>query len=148
MATYSVGYATVAAAAGAPYTEIIAGAGRPIFICEMGIFLNAATASSVGLIRSLAIGVTPAGAFVAKPEDPLNTATALGVNATTWGTAPTITANTYMRQIIFPAQIGAGVVWTWPVGKELRVSPALSILLWNFGGGAGSILNIYYKFEE
>jgi len=99
-------------------------------ILEIGIFLQAATASDYGLGRPAAIGVTPTSPQDFLVEDP-NDVIATGVlqSALAWGTAPTVPAN-FFRRISFPATIGSGVIWTFPRGLVIPVSSGL--VLWNF----------------
>lgn len=143
---FEAGINTVAAAAGAAYAELRAPSGAPITVLELGFFVQAATASSVGIGRPAAIGVTPGGATT-----PLSTAKASGVTssssfATTWGTAPTVPA-AFFRRVTTPANIGAGGVFQWRYG-DLVIPAGGSLVLWNFGAAAGSILSAYCAIDE
>lgn len=146
MAIYEVGWQTVAAVTVAPYAEFRTGANNPALIYEMGFACNAATASSIGIYRPAAIGVTPGTTTVPVPVDSDYPA-ATAIIANTWGTAPTISTNVSFRRSTLAAAIGAGVVWTWPV-QPLRIPKASSLVIWNFGGSTASVLNAYISYME
>src|SRR3954468_13299108 len=83
-----------------------------LFIVEIGIFLGAATASTFGLGRPAAIGVTPTTPVTVQAMDPGDPA-GTGTTAVAWGTAPTApTSAIYLRRVGLPAAIGNGVIWT------------------------------------
>lgn len=123
-----------------PAWEIRTGAtpGR-IKVHEIGIFLAAATATTIGLGYPAAIGVTPTTPVDFVSEDP-NDVLASGVvqSAMAWETAPTIPAN-FLRRISLPATIGTGVIWTFPEGLTIPVSSGL--VLWNLA--LNSVLDAY-----
>lgn len=146
MAIYEVGWQTVAALTVAPYAEFRTGANYPALIYEMGFTCNAATASSIGIYRPAAIGITPGTTTIPVPVDSDYT-TASTTVANTWGTAPTISTNVSFRRATLAAAIGAGVVWTWPV-EPLRIPKSSSLVIWNFGGATGSVLNAYITYME
>src|SRR5215211_2602165 len=110
MALYTHAARTSATAAGANW-ELRSGANERLYIKEIGIFMGAATASTFGLGRPAAIGVTPTSPVTVQPNDPADAAG----NATTavaWVTAPTTpTSSIYLRRIGLPGVIGAGVIW-------------------------------------
>lgn len=115
-------------------------------IRELGIFLNAATASIFGLGRPAAIGVTPTSPVVGQAEDPADAA-AVGATALAWGTKPTTpTSSIYLRRIGLPAAIGAGIIWTWPDGPGLIVPINSSIVIYNLASNAAA--NVYARWEE
>ena len=136
----SLGVRTVSGVTGAAAWEILTGAtpGRARLI-EMGIFLVAATATTIGLGRPQAIGITPTTPVDFLPEDP-NDVVASGViqSALAWGTGPTIPVS-YFRRIALPAVIGSGVIWTFPEGLVIPISS--SIILWNLA--TNSVLDAY-----
>ena len=96
-------------------------------VMEIGIFLAAATASTYGIGRPAAIGVTPTAPVTVLAEDP-GDATGTVQTALAWGTGPTVPAN-FFRRIALPATIGTGVIFTFPRGLLIAVSSAL--VLWN-----------------
>ena len=136
----SLGVRTVSGVTGAAAWEILTGAtpGRARLI-EMGIFLVAATATTIGLGRPQAIGITPTTPVDFLPEDP-NDVVASGViqSALAWGTGPTIPVS-YFRRIALPAVIGSGVIRTFPEGIVIPISS--SIILWNLA--TNSVLDAY-----
>jgi hypothetical protein len=142
---YSNGFVSVAAAAGAAYATLHTGASIRCRIQEIGLFVNAATASSVGLIRpsNTPVATTSVLGLAEDPADPVST---INVD-TAWSTAPTI-GTQFLRRITIPATIGNGIVWSWPPGAELIVTTSSWLVFWNFGAGAGSVLNGYVKWIE
>lgn len=144
MSRYEVGFASVAAAAAAAYQEIRATATKPLQILELGFFCNAATASSVGFGRPATAG-TATGATTVQ-ADRSGDATGTATTASTWSAAPTA-PTVFHRRIVLPASIGAGVIWQWPPGV-LTIPVSGSMVLWNFGGAAGSVLNGYFVVDE
>jgi hypothetical protein len=142
---YSLGFSSVAAAAGAAYCTLHTGANLRSRIQEIGLFVNAATASSVGLIRpsNTPVATTSVLGLAEEPADPAST---INID-TAWSTAPTI-GTSFLRKIGIPATIGNGIIWSWPVGGELIVPVSAWLVLWNFGAGAGSVLNGYVKWIE
>lgn len=124
--------------------EIITGAtpGRAK-IYEIGITLAAATASTFGLGRPAAKGVTPTSPVNFQVEDP-NDILASGVvqSALAWGTDPTIPAN-FFRRMSLPATVGVGVIWSFPKGLVIPVSS--SIVIWNLS--AVAVADMYAVVE-
>lgn len=113
---------------------------------ELGIFLAAATASTYGLGRPNAIGVTPTSPVVGQAEDSADAA-AVGATAVAWGTRPTTPASSiYLRRISMPAAIGAGIIWTWPDGPGLIVPVNSSIALYNLA--TNGVVDVYARWEE
>jgi len=98
-------------------------------VFEIGITLAAATASTFGLGRPAAIGVTPTSPIDFQVEDP-NDVLATGViqSALAWGIGPTVPAN-YLRRFTLPATVGTGIIWTFPEGLVIPVSS--SLIIWN-----------------
>jgi hypothetical protein len=145
MAVYSVGFASVAAATGAAYATIHTGANFRCSILEIGLSCNAATASSVQIMKP---GNSPAAStsLLGLTENPADGASTVNVD-TAWSTAPTSSTNVY-RKFTLPATIGAGVIWSWPADKPLIIPVSTYLVLWNFGGSTGSVLNGYVKWVE
>lgn len=144
-AIYTQGFSTVAAASGAPYCTFHTGSARVARIRELGLAVNAATASSFGLIRPANTPVASTSVLVL-PEDPTDPAGTVNVD-TAWSTVPTI-GTVFLRKFTVPAVIGNGVIWTWNPGEELIINLSSYLVLWNFGAGAGSVLNGYIKLIE
>jgi hypothetical protein len=112
-------------------------------IVEIGVFLNAGTASSIQLIRpsNTPVASTSVLGQAEEVSDPAGTCNV----DTAWSTAPTISAPP-LRRVLFPATAGAGLIWTFPQGLTIPVSGW--IVLWNFGAGAGSALSVYFVWDE
>lgn len=112
-------------------------------LLELGLFLAAATATTVGLGYPQAIGDTPTTPVDFLCEDPNNVlATGIVQSALAWGTKPTI-PTAYFRRISLPATVGTGVIWTFPEGIVIPVSS--SIILWNLA--SNSVLDAYAVVE-
>ncbi|MCJ7830933.1 MAG: hypothetical protein MUP86_00195, partial [Dehalococcoidia bacterium] len=94
--------------------EIRAAAANRPRLLEMGIWLNAATQSPIGIGRPQAIGVTPTSPVTVLAEDP-GDSTGLTQTALAWATAPTVPLN-FFRRLNIAAAIGAGVLLTFPRG--------------------------------
>lgn len=142
MALYSLSQRTSGAANASAAHETRSAATDRVAIVEIGVFLAAATASTYGIGRPAAIGVTPTTpqTFLAEDSgDPAGTAT----GALAWGTAPTAPAN-FFRRIGLPATIGTGVIWTFPRGIRLPVSG--SFVLWNLA--LNGVVDIYVVEDE
>ena len=100
---YSLGVRTLNATDAECAWEIITGAtpGR-VRLVELGLFLAEATATTIGLGRPQAVGITPTAPVDFLPEDP-NNVLASGVvqSALAWGTKPTI-PTAFIRRIALP----------------------------------------------
>lgn len=142
MARYSLGSRTSATATGVAAWELRTAATARARIMEIGITLAAATASTFGLGRPAAIGVTPTAPVTLLPEDPADAA-GLELVALAWGTGPTIPAN-FLRRIQLPATIGAGIVWTWQNALVVPVSSA--IVLWTLS--IVGVADVYVVTDE
>lgn len=146
MAVVHLGFTTPAAAAGAAYADLVATSTDRLRVREIGLFVNAATATSVGLIRSASLGTrtSPSTGQQGDPAEPAAT----GTIAVAWSVAPTISGSPlYLKKIVVPAAIGNGFIWTFGP-NDLVVPVSAGLLLWNFGAGAGSISNGYIVWEE
>jgi hypothetical protein len=149
MATrYSIGFQSAAAAAGAAYAAFRAPT-RTSRLIEIGLSCNAATASNISLFRNTAAGYAAStSSSVGQAEKPTAAAGTSLVDSA-WSTPPTITAASRMRRFLLPATIGAGLIWTFPEGLDVRNATATDILvLWNEGASAGSVLNGYCVWDE
>ena len=145
MAKYSISATTSAAATVAPFATIRAGSSSRVRLLELGIFNNAATASSVALYRATNTFV-PTTSVLGQQYDTNDPASIANLD-TAWSTAPTVTAASSLRRVSLPASIGAGVIWQF---DNLVLGPAgtAGLVLWNFGASTASALNIYAVWEE
>ena len=143
MAIGSLSQRTSQTVAANPAWEIIATSAqmRPT-ILELGITQVTAVASTLGLGRPQAKGITPTTPQTFLAEDAgevaLNTTAAVA-----WGTGPTIPLN-FFRRITCPATIGAGVIWTFPRG--LIIASNFSIILWILA--TAPVLDVYAVINE
>lgn len=122
--------------------ELRTTATQRIRIMEIGITLAAAAASTFGLGRPAAIGVTPTSPVTVLPEDPAD-ATGASTTALAWGTGPTA-PTAFLRRIGLPATIGAGIIWQWQNGLIVPVSS--SMVLWNIT--ATGVADLYIVVDE
>ena len=127
MAVYSVANRTSGAASGAAALELRTAAGARVRLMEIDVFLAAATASTYGIGRPQAIGITPTTPVTWIAEDPGEPA-GTAQTALAWSTGPTVPL-IFFRRIGLPATIGTGIIWTFPRGLIIAVSA--SLVLWN-----------------
>lgn len=128
MAIYSIGVRTTSTTTGAACFEIRSNALNRPRILEIGISINAATASVFGLGRPQAIGITPTTPVDMQGEDGADPIDTTFETALAWATPPTVPL-VFLRRVSTPATIGAGVIWTFPNGLVIPVS--FSIVVWN-----------------
>jgi len=120
MAVYSIARRTTNVTSGAAAHTIYTGATERAALLEAGIFMAAATASTYGLGRPAAAGVTPTSPVVLLAEDPANTASLVN-SALAWTTSPTNPTDS-LRRWAAPATIGTGVIFTFPRGLVIAIS--------------------------
>jgi len=140
----SLGVRTTMVTTGHSAWEIRTGAtpGRAKLL-ELGFTLAAGTATTIGMGRPQAIGITPTSPVDFLTEDP-DDVIASGVvqSSLAWGTEPTI-PTAFLRRISLPGTAGGGVIWTFPKGLTIPVSS--SIILWNLA--TNSALDAYAVVE-
>src|SRR5687767_4306614 len=110
MAAYEIGLRTSVVTTGAAGYELRAGT-RRVQVHEIGITLQAATASTFGIGRPQN---TPVGGTnnIAPPGDAADAAFGGSNILAGWSTAPTAPA-TFFRRHGFPATIGSGIIFTF-----------------------------------
>lgn len=143
MALYSLGVLTTGTASGAAAWEIRTASTDRAVVREIGVFLNAATASVFGIGRPAAIGVTPTSPVTFLAQDaasPTGTIT----SALAWGTGPTA-PTAFLRRAGLPGAIGNGIVWTFGP-NELIIPVSSSLVLWNLQ--LNSAFNAYAVVDE
>jgi hypothetical protein len=141
MAIFSLAQRTSGASSGTAALEVIAGT-NAYSLKEIGMTLNAGTATTIGFGNPAAKGTTPTS-VVALAEDKGNTTAATTTGALTWATGPTVPANFY-RRVSLPATIGAGIVWTFPRG--INQLTTVTTILWNFV--TGSVMDVWFVVDE
>jgi hypothetical protein len=145
MARYATGFTTTATAAGAAIADLRTAAGERAYVREIGLFISAATASQIGLYRPSTLG-TASTSVTGVPVDPADAAATASIG-TAWSVAPAVSTNVPIRKAMIPAAIGNGIIWTFS-DRGLVVPVSSSLLLWNYGAGANSVLNGYIEWEE
>lgn len=144
MAYYSLGVRTSGVTSATAAWEIRTSANVRARLMEVGIFMAAATASTYGLGRPAAIGVTPTSPVDFLPEDFADpTVSGQVQSALAWTTGPTVPA-AFLRRISMPATIGTGIIWTFPKGIVIPVSS--SIVLWNLA--TNGVVDAYAVIDE
>lgn len=146
MPLYTVSGTTPAAASGAPYCTFHTGSTRRAYLREIRIFVTAATASSVGLIRP---SNTPTATTSIVPVAyDVNDAASTATMDTAWGTTPTIGSNVFLRKSNLANVQGAYDVWTFPQVNGLALATSSWYILWNYGGSSGAALDVTFVYEE
>ena len=144
MGLYELAVRTSSGTSAAAAWEIRTSANVRARIMELGVFLAAATASTYGLGRPAAIGVTPTSPVDFLPEDPADpTVSGQVQSAVAWTTGPTVPAN-FFRRISLPSTIGTGIIWTWARGLVIPASS--SVVLWNLA--TNGVVDAYAVIEE
>lgn len=138
MAIYSLSNRTTNVTSGVTALELRTASTNRAAIMEIDLFLAAATASTYGIGRPQAIGVTPTSPITLLAEDPADPV-GTAQTALAWGTPPTIPLN-FHRRISLPATIGTGVIWTFPRG--LLVAVSTSYVVWNLATNGVLDLNV------
>lgn len=143
MARYSIAVTKTTGAAAGMICQLRAGASRPLRILEVGVTTSTAVAGTIGLIRPTAVGATFTSTAAGAAHDSISGA-GVAVVDTAATTAPTI-GTVYMRQFVFGATAGSGVIWTFPDGIVVPVS--LSMALWQTSTAAVGYV-AYLTYEE
>lgn len=151
MSLYSLRTRTTVATTGAAAYELRAASGARVAIREIGIFLAAATASTYGIGRPAAIGVTPTSPVTVIPQDysgPAGTST----TAVAWATGPTVPTQ-FFRAVGLPGAIGNGIIWTFGpnefvIGPIQGAAAAVnSLVVWNLATNSAAT-DIYVVVDE
>lgn len=144
MAIFAIALRTSGTSANASAAEIIAGANNAFRLLELGLTINAATASVFGYGSPATKGTTPGTSSTVQAEDSGNTTAGATQVALTWGTGPVIPTN-FLRRVSLPATIGSGIVWTFPRGRT--VLKTVTDVIAN-AGVAGSVADIWVVVDE
>jgi hypothetical protein len=138
MAIYSIANRITGVASGSAALEIRTTSTDRPRIMQIELFLAAATASTFGLGRPAAIGVTPTTPKLLLAEDP-GDPVATVQTALAWATPPTSPVD-FFRRIALPATIGTGIIWTFPRGLIIPVSS--SLVIWNLAANGVADINV------
>lgn len=143
MPLYSIGRRTTGTTSGNCAMDCVAGANVLARIMEWGLTLGAATASTYGLNRPTATGTrtTPVALLLesetgTSPASECDTALAFSVEPTE--------ATEYFRRVGLPANIGTGVIWTFPRGIAMAVSTGIGI----FNLATNGVVDSYVVADE
>ncbi len=122
MATYEATARTSITTASVPFAAFRASTAGRAEIKEIGITQVTAGTSpnTIAIARSLALGVTPGGTFTGLSREPSAVASTATLE-TTFGTAPTWTANAFFRRWTFGGTVGSGLVWTFDITRMLTI---------------------------
>jgi len=118
---------------------------KDIRIWEVAVYMSGgtATATDVGVGRPAAISLTPTTVVPIAEDTSAGTATCTGqIAASTKPTAPAA----YLRRFGIPATVGAGVIWSFPVGIVVPTGPA-ELVVWNIGAST-STFSGYFVYDE
>lgn len=138
----SIGRRTTDGSTGAAALEFIAGT-KGASIKSILISLAAATASTYGIGRPAALGITPTSPVTSLVEQDTQ-ASVTSKTAVAWGTGPTVPANFY-RRVTLPAVIGSLQLFDFgPAG--LWVPAAASIVVWNLA--ANGVVDVTIVHDE
>lgn len=122
--------------------EIIAGDIGFHLVGLFGVSLAAATASTFGIGRPAALGITPTSPVAFKQTE--GNALSQAKSALAWGTSPTVPAQFFYR-VTLPATIGA--YRDLPLPKSGIWVPALaSIVVWNIA--ANGVSDLFFTIWE
>lgn len=126
MSLYSWSYRTTVVAAGSAFVEINTPSTLGIKIYEIGITQVTGNATIVGLAKPAVAGVSQTTVTSPIAEQDTGLPTAKTSICTAWTTAPVtpgggtgINTSVFLRKTDLIAQIGSGVIWTFPRGLYL-----------------------------
>jgi hypothetical protein len=120
-------------------------ASKDIRIWEIAVYESSGTAAAtdIGIGRPAAISLTPTTIVPQAEDTSAAAASCTGqVAASTKPTSPTL----FLRRFGIPATIGAGVIWTFPLGLIVPTGPA-ELVVWNIGA-ATSTFSGYFIYDE
>lgn len=125
---------------------LVAGANDAISIREVGVFSTVATESRVAL-RFLTTAGT-AGTALDEVPWRLSQASAAAAAASNTNSADHTAVNGFIRNVVLPAQIGGGYIWTFgPEGLFIPEGTGNGIYL-GLPGGSDQVVDFYFDWEE
>lgn len=140
---FSSGVAGAAGTISTPAIEFInSHASKPAFVKRVRVSLQAATATSIGLGRPQAAGITPTTPVLLQSENGLETAQVK--TAVAWATPPTVPL-VFVRRGAAPAAIGNVIDFSF-AEPGLRVPVGGTLVLWNIT--ASSALDITIESDQ
>lgn len=145
MPDYSISTTKTTGAAAAWQLQFRTGSARDARIWEVGLFTTTAVAGTYTLERSNSVGSTFTSTPVGAAVDPNSSAGVAVVDTAATGAPTRLGTPAPFRQIVFPATVGSGVIWTFPRG--LVVPTSGGILLWQTTTAAVG-LSFYIDYNE
>lgn len=147
MARYNLAATKTTGAAAGMIVQLRTGSSRDLRVYEIGVSASTAASGTVALVRPTAVGATftsvgPPTANNGATDPQVGAGVAVIDTAAT--TAPTI-GSIYMRQMVLPATIGAGIIWSFPEGIVVPVSSSLA--LWQTSTAAVGYA-VYFSYDE
>lgn len=118
---------------------------KDIRVFEIAVYLSGGTAAAtdIGLGRPAAISLTPTALTPQAEDTSSGAASCTGQVAAS--TKPTIPAS-YIRRFGIPATVGAGIIWSFPLGLVIPTGPA-ELVVWNIGAST-STFSGYFHYDE
>jgi hypothetical protein len=144
MARYGAAFSKTTSAAAGPIVNLVNTANADARVWEIGVFAETAVSGTIGLVRATGAGTTPGGNVAAVAEDTQSGATTTSL-FTTYATEPT-QATVYVRRAVLPATIGAGIIWTFPMGIFVPSGTAVGLLLRQLSTAAVTY-SVYMAFD-
>lgn len=136
----SISRRTTDGTTGAAALELIAHAsGVGCLVKEVSVYLASGVASTFGLGRPAAKGITPTTPVALLADDSSGSGLMSTTTALAWGTGPTLPTQFY-RRIGLPVTIGSFVEWIFQNG--LFVPPGGTLVLWNLAANGVADVNI------
>lgn len=139
----------IVAATATPIVALRCPATERMALRELGVTLQAATSTRLGLARASVVSVTPTGNFAGQNKQP-GAPVSASTLVTGWTTIPTA-GGTPFRRITLPGAIGAGFIWTWPADDPLIVGLGSAIgelCIVNLVAVAPSLFDFYAVWED
>ncbi|SRR6266702_1213482 len=150
MPRFELSVTGVTAATGAAIATINTTAGVPIRIREFGLFNTTGVATSflLGKPANTPVASTTTASTLSLHAAGSAESTAAALVGTAWSTAPTApTATNSGRAITLPANIGAGIIWTW-YDNPLELLVSSWLVVWNWGAGTTAANRVYFVWDE
>lgn len=145
MPDYSISTTKTTSASAAWQLQFRASSTRDVRVFEIGLFTTTAVAGTYTLERSNSVGATFTSTATGAPTDPNSSAGAAVVDTAATSAPTRLATPAPFRQVVFPATIGSGVIWSFPRGIVVPTSGAL--LLWQTTAAAVG-LSFYVDYNE
>jgi hypothetical protein len=150
MPRYELGVTGVTAASAAACATIHTDSTHAIQIVEFGLFNTSAVASSIYLGKPANTPVATTSQTSSLDYDGFGSALLTSASAldTAWSTAPTVpTAANQGRGVTLPANIGAGIVWSF-YDRPIELLASTWLVVWNWGAATMAANKLYFVWDE